>query len=220
MDEHENGNEEKQKWENLVMFWNVKTTGFPQKTSDGKFYSPDQYTKYNFSRVVGLSWIIVSDNLSKEITRGAVLINPSLGKNSNKCVMRQDATKVHGITEKMIQDNGISFHELIEGLSILTSAVKHIVGHCVEFDKNVFLAECYRNEETAFLKTLETQTKFHCSILQYQMVTNEYKTSLKLIQLCEKLHVDFIDKSKEELCCECFKALIQLPSGFNPFAKL
>lgn len=86
-----------------VMFWNVKTTGFPEKTTEGKFFSPAQFNKYDSSRIVGLSWIIRTPDMESEVSRGSVLIKPSQPLEFS---IRPDATRVHGISEKMVHEKG------------------------------------------------------------------------------------------------------------------
>lgn len=211
-----------------VMFWNCKTSGFPERivkqtnrSGKGEFFPPNQIDKYNNSRLVGLSFIIVTPDLMTEIFRGSVLIKHTNTENNEQQSfnINPSATRSHGITNEMIQKEGIDFHDFVTGFMNVLQAVKHIVGHSVLFDKNVLFAECMRNNELELMKMLEDTKLFHCSILQYQMVTNDFTKMIKQTTLCETLKITFSErepKSKEELCLECFRILINV-SETNPF---
>ena len=114
-----------------ILFFDTETTGTPRN------YKAPVTDSYNWPRLVQLAWIM-ADKDGNVLKRKSVIIKPE------GFSIPADATAVHGITTERAQKEGLPLHEVLEEFVTDLSLAKQIVGHNIEFDKNIVGAELYR----------------------------------------------------------------------------
>lgn len=147
-----------------ILFIDTETTGL----------AVDQFVTINnvdnWPRIVQLSWVLTdfSGNIKSE---GDYVIKP------NGFRIPEDATKIHGITNESATEKG---YDLLYILSLFKDAVNHadlIIGHNVDFDKNVIIAELMRLGRSNILKNIPSyctmkNTVDYCKIVSFR---NKYR---------------------------------------------
>ena len=114
-----------------ILFFDTETTGTPRN------YKAPVTDSYNWPRLVQLAWIM-ADKDGNILKRKSVIIKP------DGFSIPADATAVHGITTERAQKEGLPLREVLEEFATDLSLAEQIVGHNIEFDKNIVGAELYR----------------------------------------------------------------------------
>lgn len=114
------------------LFFDTETTGIPRN------YKAPVSDSNNWPRLVQIGWIL-TDSEGCETKSCNYIIYPE------GFTIPADAAKLHGIsTEKALAEGVLLLGVLEEFLDDMTK-VQNIVGHNLEFDKNIVAAELYRN---------------------------------------------------------------------------
>ena len=113
------------------LFFDTETTGLP------KDFKLPRFIVSNWPRLVQLSWI-VTDEKGNRLKTGDHIIRPS------GFTIPKDASDIHGITTEMALRKGEDLAGVIEEFLDDFKAADVIVGHNIEFDKNVVGAEMIR----------------------------------------------------------------------------
>ena len=117
--------------ENSYLFFDTETTGIPAN------YDAPISDLENWPRLVQLSWIL-TDSTGKELGIKDYIIKP------DGFTIPVESTSVHGISTEIAKEKGITLRSVLkEFVSDLKSAGT-IVGHNVDFDRNVIGAEFLR----------------------------------------------------------------------------
>lgn len=117
----------------LYLFFDTETTGVPRN-----YKAPVSDSK-NWPRLVQLGWIL-TDNEGNEIKSNNYIIKPE------GFTIPMEAAKIHGITTEKALAEGVSLLEVLQEFSADLEKIQNIVGHNIEFDKNIVAAEFYRNQ--------------------------------------------------------------------------
>lgn len=124
-----------------IMILDTETSGLPETISFGKWYDPKMHLeKYRNSRLIELGYKIMEldENEHKELKRISMLVKPIDFAIENE--------HIHGITHELAMKEGIDRDLVLNKLYEDMWGVNKIVGHNIDFDINVILAECYRSK--------------------------------------------------------------------------
>lgn len=116
----------------LYLFFDTETTGVPRN------YKAPVSDSANWPRLVQLGWIL-TDHEGNEIRSSNYIIKPE------GFTIPTEASKIHGITTERALAEGISLLQVLQEFSNDLEKIQNIIGHNIEFDKNIIAAELYRN---------------------------------------------------------------------------
>jgi len=148
----------------------TETTGLPKSPSFGKYYTPEDSSKYESSRILEVGFIIYDENFTNRyeynelrkpegFTFGPEPLQYSWGEKKGQNINDIDLTMCNkdGITMKEIFDNMIKL--------IGEYKVSAILAYNIRFDINVLLSEAYRIKHYKMIHILESITKY--CIMEY-----------------------------------------------------
>jgi len=120
--------------------FDTETTGLPERKSYDVYYPYTQLEKYEFSRLVSISWAVYDG--SEKITSRYFIIKPMgfVIDNSSK------ATEIHGITSEIAEEQGVDINTVFMTLlgDIDVENMETLVAHNLEFDWHILLSEISR----------------------------------------------------------------------------
>lgn len=116
----------------FYLFFDTETTGVPRN------YKAPVSDSINWPRLVQIGWII-TDNEGCETKSCNYTIRPE------GFTIPAEAAKLHGISTEKALAEGVLLLGVLEEFLDDISKVQNIVGHNIEFDKNIVAAELYRN---------------------------------------------------------------------------
>jgi len=111
--------------------FDVETTGLPKS-----YKAPPRLFKM-WPHIVQFSWLFI-DNTVK--TERSFIIKP------NNYVIPEESVKIHKITNKKAQAEGVSINSVLKMFKEDCDKVDTLVAHNASFDKSVVLAACYRTK--------------------------------------------------------------------------
>lgn len=114
-----------------ILFFDTETTGLPLD------YDEPYTNVKNWPRLVQLSWIL-EDTETNEVTEHDFIIEP-VG-----FIIPFAATKIHHITQGFAERNGKPIKRVLLQFDLDLFKADLLVGHNIEFDKNIVAAEFYR----------------------------------------------------------------------------
>lgn len=169
----------------------TETSGLPITKKFGEYYDPIISKYYDNSRVIEIGYIVYSPNKT-ELFRRSFLIKPK-----NFTITNHD---IHGITNNLANKEGIDIIDALEILECDISDVTLMVAHNINFDFNVLLSECYRNNNFRLADKLKSLNK-ECTMLMGQKYLKQKKyPSLK------NLYLHF-NGNKDANTLKCHRAL-------------
>ncbi len=113
------------------MVFDTETTGLP------KNYKADVTDTENWPRIIQFAWTI-HDESGKELDYKDILVKP------DGFEIPKETTKIHGITQEMANEKGISIKEAINIFQQTLKSVDVLVAHNISFDEMVIGCEFYR----------------------------------------------------------------------------
>ena len=128
----------------LFFFFDTETTGLP------KDYHAPASDVDNWPHIVQLAWVI-TDGANNIISKKNYIIIPY------RFQIPAESTKIHGITDSYAREHGILIDRALYLFERDLQMCKYVVGHNLDFDKNVVSAECYRSD-------MEVDWSNYCSI--------------------------------------------------------
>ena len=135
-----------------IFFFDTETTGLPtrNKYSKTKFYQPEEIDKFDSSRIVSIAWIIYNDN-DEIIIKKNFIVYP------DNFVSHPQALKVHGITNDIAMNKGISIKTIFNEIKKDLQNCHSLNGYNVNFDYNVLLSECYRYHDKELINMIKNK---------------------------------------------------------------
>lgn len=131
-----------------VIVFDLETNGLPDCPKFGAFYPPTDIDKYRTARIVQWSWALYE-------TDGTLLKEEDHFIKPNTSEYRILNHEIHGITETIAKEKGKSFEEVLALWRPYAVEATTIVGHNVNFDKNVLFSEFHRRGFSTDVNTLE-----------------------------------------------------------------
>ena len=188
----------------MFIIFDTETTGLP------KNYNAPLSDSANWPRLVQLAWQI-HDEKGDLVEAHDYIVKPDGFK------IPYSATKVHGITDEKAEAEGVALRWLLEEFNKGLEKADFIVGHNIEFDRNIMGAEYYRtNQETPLLKMDQLDTMN--SSIQFCALPGGKGGGYKRPNLTE-LHLKLFDERFDEAhnatadveaTARCFLELVRL----------
>jgi len=161
----------------MYLTFDSETTGLPKN-----FKAPISDSE-NWPRLVQLAWQI-NDKEGKLINNKSFLIKP------DNFTIPYNSEKVHGISTKIALEKGIDLIIALKDFEKDIKKCKYIIGHNINFDKNILGAEFYRkNIESDLLNKISIDTG-HIS-KQYCNLKGGFGGGLKMPKLTELYEILF-----------------------------
>lgn len=161
----------------MYLIFDTETTGLPQN-----FNAPLSDSD-NWPRMVQIAWQLHDEN-------GELIENQDYIIKPEGYDIPFNATRIHGISTKMAQEQGRDLQEVLEEFTEVLKKTKVVAGHNIDFDYKIVGAELFRKgientlEKTLSADTMELGTDF-CQLSGGK--NGRYK-SPKLEELYEKLY--------------------------------
>ena len=161
----------------MYLTFDSETTGLPKN-----FKAPISDSE-NWPRLVQLAWQI-NDKEGKLINNKSFLVKP------DNFTIPYNSEKVHGISTKIALEKGIDLIIVLKDFEKDIKKCKYIIGHNINFDKNILGAEFYRkNIESDLLNKISIDTG-HIS-KQYCNLKGGFGGGLKMPKLTELYEILF-----------------------------
>ena len=161
----------------MYLTFDSETTGLPKN-----FKAPISDSE-NWPRLVQLAWQI-NDKEGKLINNKSFLVKP------DNFTIPYNSEKVHGISTKIALEKGIDLIIILKDFEKDIKKCKYIIGHNINFDKNILGAEFYRkNIESDLLNKISIDTG-HIS-KQYCNLKGGFGGGLKMPKLIELYEILF-----------------------------
>ena len=161
----------------MYLTFDSETTGLPKN-----FKAPISDSE-NWPRLVQLAWQI-NDKEGKLINNKSFLIKP------DNFTIPYNSEKIHGISTQIALEKGISLIIALKDFEEDLKKCKYIIGHNINFDKNILGAEFYRkNIESNLLNKISIDTG-HIS-KQYCNLKGGFGGGLKMPKLIELYEILF-----------------------------
>jgi DNA polymerase III epsilon subunit-like protein len=209
-----------------VLVFDTETTGLPPFNR-----VPTKYNIKDWPYIVQFSFIIYDITTDKIITEYDNII-----KIPNNIIITEENSKIHGITNSISKTQGYDIKDVINIFKVAVQNSDMIVGHNIEFDVDMLIAECLRNDiEIKELDKLNkyctmTTTKNLCNIKKMGKYGREYIKYPSLLELhtvlfesqLNNLHNSFVDIL---VCLRCYykitfdKDLCRVNKRFNSLYK-
>ena len=168
----------------MYLIFDTETTGLPQN-----FNAPLSDSD-NWPRMVQIAWQLHNEN-------GELIENQDYIIKPEDYDIPFNATRIHGISTKMAQEQGRDLQEVLEEFTEVLKKTKVVAGHNIDFDYKIVGAELFRKgientlEKTPSADTMELGTDF-CQLSGGK--NGRYK-SPKLEELYEKLYGKKFDEA-------------------------
>ena len=168
----------------MYLVFDTETTGLPQN-----FNAPLSDSD-NWPRMVQIAWQLHDEN-------GELIENQDYIIKPEGYDIPFNATRIHGISTKMAQEQGRDLQEVLEEFTEVLKKTKVVAGHNIDFDYKIVGAELFRKgientlEKTPSADTMELGTDF-CQLSGGK--NGRYK-SPKLEELYEKLYGKKFDEA-------------------------
>ena len=168
----------------MYLIFDTETTGLPQN-----FNAPLSDSD-NWPRMVQIAWQLHDEN-------GELIENQDYIIKPEGYDIPFNATRIHGISTKMAQEQGRDLQEVLEEFTEVLKKTKVVAGHNIDFDYKIVGAELFRKgientlEKTPSTDTMELGTDF-CQLSGGK--NGRYK-SPKLEELYEKLYGKKFDEA-------------------------
>ena len=168
----------------MYLIFDTETTGLPQN-----FNAPLSDSD-NWPRMVQIAWQLHDEN-------GELIENQDYIIKPEGYDIPFNATRIHGISTKMAQEQGRDLQEVLEEFTEVLKKTKVVAGHNIDFDYKIVGAELFRKgientlEKTPSADTMELGTDF-CQLIGGK--NGRYK-SPKLEELYEKLYGKKFDEA-------------------------
>ncbi|XP_055354585.1 uncharacterized protein LOC129600181 isoform X2 [Paramacrobiotus metropolitanus] len=120
----------------VVMVLDTETTGFPPNSP------PSDFLPWNRCRMVEIAWHLYT-NKGKFVGKQQHIV-----KLDTSVYMPAEAIRVHGITREMSEQMGKPIGDILQYLENDLDNVSVVVGHNIQFDMKVILAEMFRANRT------------------------------------------------------------------------
>jgi DNA polymerase III epsilon subunit-like protein len=141
----------------IVLVFDTETSGLPKCG-----YHKDYINTNSWPFILQLAYILYDTNKHKIIKKYKNLI-----KIDDSVEITQDSIKIHNITRELCQQNGELISKVLRDFNKVLMKCDIIVGHNIQFDKTLIMAEMIRNQ------------------IPYNFNKTEYCTMKNSINLCK-----------------------------------
>ena len=143
-----------------IIVFDTETTGFPERAGFDKNYPPWAIAHYAKCRMVQLAYQIYEIKRGRRLT---LIGSKMMYVKPDGFAVPIESTNVHGFTTEFLVENGRPIREVLAEFEKDLQGCVLLVGHNVEFDKNVVGSEAYRTGLGEFAGNFNTST-FVCTM--------------------------------------------------------
>ena len=126
----------------IILVFDTETTGLPEFR-----VPPNSANIFTWPYIVQLSYILFDLDKNKIITTYDSIIK--LPKN---VIISEESCNIHGITNSMSDKSGYDIKDVLNIFNVALEQCDLIVGHNLEFDIDMILAESLRNSISCMLE--------------------------------------------------------------------
>jgi len=156
----------------------TETTGLPEKNSN-----PKNYNLYNNSRLIEIGWYILNENYNL-IEKNSFIIKLDYITENKECY------KIHKIKTEDLK-NGHDIIKILKKFNENLQKCKLLIGHNINFDKNIILSEMYRfNINVNFLLNIKLYDTMYVDKLP-KFLSKNLPYNKKYIKLSELYYLIF-----------------------------
>lgn len=137
--------------EAVALVFDTETTGLPVRVSFNTYHHYSDLDKYNNSRVIQLSWLIVNKDHTMEDGKDFII--------NRRGQFNIENHHIHGVTNEM-SDEGQDLSYALDLFKSDLEKVKVIVAHNLLFDLNILMSECYRLGRSDIIDLIEKKSRF------------------------------------------------------------
>lgn len=192
----------------MYFIFDTETTGLPIFNTTGfhRFPNYRALDKYNSSRIVSISWIIADEN-GKLVKQAYHILKPAdfVIDNNSK------ATEIHGITQEIADENGVSWDDMYNEFIKDLSTCDIVVAHNINFDASIMLSEMHRYHKKDGIKTFLNKGKLCTMKLGKGAMKQDRSPKLCDLfkHLCNEEMVNAHDAAYDTLVCyRCFVKMV------------
>lgn len=147
----------------IICVFDFETTGLCKKSKShkGGYFPPEHIKEYDGCRAVSLAWAIYNIK-NKTISCSNYIIKP------DGFVSSPAALNIHCITNEYAEKHGVPIKDVLDHFYNDLIKCSVLVGHNSNFDYNILLSECYRNNNRKLSSlVLDMKKKFRvkCTML-------------------------------------------------------
>jgi len=147
-----------------ILIFDTETTGLP------KDMKGDIKDSSNWPYIVQLSWLVYDDVIKSIVAGEDVII-----KLSNNKQIPIESTKIHGITNEKMLDEGVSINIILPIFLKDFKDCQILVAHNIKFDINIIQAELFRNFK---INPLQDHNKIeYCTMKYGKSITKIWRQS-------------------------------------------
>ena len=192
------------------LVFDTETTGLPKS----KFISPSTLNLWPY--IVQFSYIIYDSSLNDIIDSKDYII-----KLPENITISEESSKIHGITNDISNEKGISINEVLNEFFYYLRSVDKLIGHNIEFDINMIKVALLRiiNNISVSSQQIKLYKQYLHYILNYDNIICTLKDSISFcnIQLLDKTGKPYLKYPK---LCELHEKLFNkspnnLHNSFN-----
>ncbi len=189
----------------MNIFIDTETSGmvnYKNASKGSRFPRYDNLDAYDSCRIVSICWIICQND--KVIEQGYFLINPK------DFTISVESQQIHGISQEEAIREGQDISNVLNTFVECVKRCESIIAHNIDFDINVILSECYRNNLLGLIDIINT--KHHiCTMKKGQHVMGLTKWP-KLSELYEYLFHEKLKDAHNALmdtihCMKCYNEM-------------
>lgn len=150
---------------NNTLIIDLETTGLPLRRN----IPPFDIDNYSSCRIIEIGYIIVNET------------GETIKEYSNICKhtyhINITNSHIHGITNQMVDEDGVDFNEILQELFEDLKSVKHVMAYNIEFDYNVLLSDLYRkyDDKSKQIIALLYQANKQCIMMIAKKFLKVYK---------------------------------------------
>lgn len=171
-----------------VLFIDTETTGLPEKNrlKRSAFYEPQFYNQYNNARMIEIACVLYEvDESAKEMFQVGAYSSLVLFNDVNKAETIH--SEIHGIRASHLKKHGKTMDEVLDNVMSMVEQCDVLVGHNIEFDRNILLAECFRlaagDGAVHFTRQKSEQYKRYCEIISEKRTICTMRIAYEKLQL-------------------------------------
>ncbi len=177
----------------------IETTGLAacNRLLSSNYTSYRKLSNFDSCRLVQLSWLIL-DNELNELERQTYIVKPD-----EFVIPLVSTLKSHGITQAHAMERGVCFSDIADKLELALVKCSWLVGHNLEFSRNVLMSEVYRATPQSVLGKLGMMDE--CCIMMRGKTQLNLLTNPSLEDLVRTFLSEEEDKTKLALSAKLYK---------------
>lgn len=197
-----------------LLVFDTETSGLPQKGANF-----DNLNKYPY--ILQISYIFY------DTSNENIVIKDHYIDVGDDVIISPESYKIHKITKQYLNENGKSIIYVLREFNEFVDKADIVIGHNINFDKNMITIECLRNNVVNKFITYKNNVKFNkllyctmykskniCKILKYDKNNKPYFKNPKLIELYQFLYPE------KELPKDLHNSIVDVLLTFKCYMKI